>query len=231
LAVLLTLAGAGCGSSSNEPLPPAPVSFDVFPEEFAARYCRRVYDCCLPADRAAVSPGTDEAMCTAGMTENARDNAELLFTFPGIGYDAAAAGRCLAVLERYPCGDIFEPTAGVLVACQDVFAGTLPLQTSCEDGHQCASGTCDGATCAVTVRCAPGEIVSDSNGCLPQVGLGQSCALARQCPPEAGCPAGVCKRRGQVGATCSVADDCAGTCGISVDTGRSACRPGLCLGQ
>jgi hypothetical protein len=231
-AVVLALVLAWGASVGCEPPPGDPLTLEAFPAAFALRYCRRVYDCCLPADRSVASPGTDEDMCTAGMTDNARNNAEVLLSFGGIGYFADAAQRCLDVLDKRPCADIFEPRAGVLIACQDVFAGTRALDAACEDGRQCTSGACAGALCVAPVTCPADQIATDGNQCASRVALGQTCALSGQCPGGAGCVASACKMRGATGEPCSSVDDCAGACGpVANDSGVNACRPGYCVGQ
>ncbi len=230
LAVVLTLAGAsvwGCDSSPNGP---TFISLDEFPAAFARRYCHRVYGCCRSEDRAVASPGTDEASCTDQMTENATDNATLLLSFGGVGYFGDVAERCLALLDRGACTDIFDPTYGSLVACQDVFAGTRVLDASCEDARQCLSGACTGR-CAPPATCAADEIIGGDNQCLPRVAGGAACTLSAQCPTGDACVAEVCKARGALGAPCTVAEDCAGTCDPASGTAPPKCRVGYCTGE
>jgi len=224
-AVAVVLALAACGSSSNEP---APVALEDFPAAFAARYCRRAYDCCLPDDRAAAAPGTDEASCAAMMTEFARSNAELLLGFHGVAYFAPAARRCLELLDVGACGEIFEPHQAALVGCQDVFAGTFALGTPCEDAQQCASAVCSDGACAVAATCADPDVVAATT-CVPRVGLGEPCYVSPQCPAGAACDQGACRREGALGEGCSLPSDCAGTCAPDA-TGASVCRAGLCRG-
>ena len=210
---------------------PRSISIDKFPKAFAQLYCRRVYDCCLPADRPRAAPGADERMCVADMTDNARSNGVLLLGFDGVRYFPVVGARCLAVLERGACGDIFEPQAATLIACQDVFSGTLPIGASCEDGRQCASETCANGACAVSVTCPADQVFDgESNSCLPRVGLGATCYVPRQCAVDAACVGGVCRQRRADGQPCQIVEDCLGSCGLPT-SGPAVCGPGLCTGQ
>jgi hypothetical protein len=219
----------GCGSSPNDPAPPAPISLDDFPAAFAEGYCRRVYSCCRPEDRFMASPGDDEATCVDEMTVNARNNAQLLLAFGGLGYFEDAAQRCLEVLTYGPCGAIFEPGYAEIIACQDVFAGTLPLGQSCEEARQCRSGAC-GVGCVAPAVCGAGEIVDRENQCQPRAALADPCVLSAQCPAGAACAGDVCKMRSPSGAACATPEDCEGTCAPD-DAGVSACRVGYCAGE
>ncbi|HVU50561.1 MAG TPA: EB domain-containing protein [Polyangia bacterium] len=228
-AAVAALGAGGCGSSSNEP-DPAPISLDEFPAAFAKAYCHRVYSCCRPEDRIVASPGDDEATCTTEMTENASDNARLLFSFGGVGYFEDRARRCLEVLAYGPCGAIFEPGYGSIIACQDVFAGTRALGERCEDSHQCLSGACAGAECVEAAACGADAVVDLDNQCQPRAALGGPCFFDAQCPATAACVADVCKLRGPVGAACTSPADCTGTC-APTDAGAPACRVGFCAGE
>jgi hypothetical protein len=223
-------AADGSADSSREAFEhDGPISLDEFPALFAAGYCRRVYDCCLPEDRVVASPGDDEPMCVAGMTENARSNGETLLGISGIVYFPNGAQHCLEVLAGSPCSDIFDPATATLVACQDVFAGTLPVGTGCEGGRQCASGTCALETCAAPAVCAANEVVNDWNACVVRAGVGGSCTVTPQCPPNAACQGGTCTRRLADGAACQTFNDCAAACAPNA-AGVDVCRPGYCTG-
>jgi hypothetical protein len=232
VAAIVTAAAAlvaGCESSSNAPRPIP--TLEDFPAEFARRYCRRVYDCCRPEDRSVASPGTDEEMCTAGMTEVARENGTLLMSFGGIAYIPLAGRRCLEVLEEGACGDVFDPSGGSLIACQDVFAGTRPLGAACEEGQQCESATCSGVMCIAAPMCGPDRVTDAAQHCGRRVGLGERCSFSAQCPEGAACVANACKMRDALGTPCTFIDDCAGACAPVGDSGVNACRAGFCLGQ
>jgi hypothetical protein len=224
--VLATLAGGavGCSSSSNDPVT---ISLDDFPAAFARRYCHRVYGCCLPEDRAEVSPGADEVACTAGMTENARANGELLLSAGGIAYFPIAAARCLSDLDGSVCADLFKESDASLAVCQDVFAGTRANGMACADHKQCASGTCTG-TCADPADCSAGAVADDSNVCVPRVGLGAACTVTAQCPAAAGCVNDLCVARAADGSPCNEARDCLGTCANTA--AGFFCRAPLCRG-
>jgi hypothetical protein len=259
-AVMMVMGTAGgCGSSSNEPARDArvdrapvsdaasyaepdagdgaadgdgaPVSLADFPAAFARRFCRRVYECCLPADRAVASPGADEAMCVEAMTENARVNGELLLSAGGIVYSAAAAQHCLDLVDDNTCSNIFDPRVGALLVCHDVFKGTRAFQEPCDDGFQCVSGACAGSACIPTIVCDADHVVNDVGGCVPRVALGAACDFPEQCPPGSTCANLVCKSRGAVGAACLNIDDCTGACApVSAGSVADACRAGYCTG-
>jgi hypothetical protein len=203
---------------------------DEFIAAFGEGYCRRVYDCCRPEDRAVASPGTDEATCAAAMTKNARDNADFLLSVSGIAYDGVAARRCLDLLADGPCAAIWSPHFAAIIVCQDVFPGIGALGAACEDQRQCASGTC-GGVCVEAATCGAGSVVDFDNGCQPLVGLMGPCTVTVQCPTGAACITGVCKARNPNGAPCQTADECAGTCAPEGDGGAYVCRPDYCTGQ
>jgi EB module len=256
LAVVMLLvgaSGAGCGSSSGGSVGDAGapgsdasssddadagpdadgglVSLDDFPAAFARRFCRRVYDCCLPPDRAIASPGTDQAMCVEAMTENARANGEILLSSGGIAYSAEAAQHCLELLDANTCSNVFDTRDGALVVCQDVFEGTRAIGEGCDDGIQCASGACTGSACIPPIACAPTDVLNDVGGCVPRVALGAPCDFPEQCPAGATCANSVCKTRGAAGAPCLNINDCVGACApVSSGSLEDVCRPGYCAG-
>jgi hypothetical protein len=230
LAVAAALGGAGCSSSSNEPPPPAAVSLDEFPAAFAQGYCRRVFSCCRPQDRSLASPGDDEASCTAQMTENVRDNAQSLLDGGGLGYFEDAAQRCLQLFAYGPCGALFEPGYGSLVACQDVFAATGALGDLCEDPRQCTSGACVGGVCVEGGTCPAGQVPDRDNECYPRAALGGVCINKVQCPSGTACGGGMCVMRRPIGSPCAQPEECTGTCAPNTE-GASTCRVGYCSGE
>ncbi len=217
---LVGAAGVGCG-----PTPPS-VTLESFPLQFARGYCHRVYACCAAPDRSLTSPGSDEASCVAGMTDAASMNADLLFSFGGVGFIEPAAEHCLDVLSSGRCEDIFTSSSGQLIACQDVFAGLRPLGALCGDGRQCISAVCANAACAVPVSCATTDVVSDDNTCIARVAIGAACTLSAQCPAGAACVSAICTQRLLDGAPCSQTEACVGACGPPAANALvGACRP------
>ncbi len=224
------LAGeGGCSSSSNGP--PA-VALDQFTAAFGAAYCHRVYDCCQPEDRVVTSAaGNDEATCANEEVQTARANAAFLVSVSGITFDAGAARRCLDVLAGGPCGAVFAPNRGTIMACQDVFVGTGALGAGCEDGRQCASARCYGGACVGPAACSVGSVIDLDGECQPLVGLTGACVVSAQCPPGAACVGGVCKAPSSPGTPCVNVDDCTGACALVLETGAFVCRAGYCTGQ
>jgi hypothetical protein len=222
--VLLVVAALGCGPSRAVE---EPIELETFVSDFALAFCHRIYTCCQAIDIPSVSPGSDEAACAAEMTENARANAQFLLGFRGITFDTAQARHCLDVLERGPCGSIFESEYGTIIACQNLFPGTRAAGDVCEDGQECTSGRCLGhCQDAPAATCLKNEYLDpEPNVCVARLEGGNSCMNSRQCLEGAGCVDGICTKRVPDGQSCVSPQACVGTCGP-----MGLCRPGICRG-
>jgi hypothetical protein len=232
LIAVIVVVAIGCGDSRA---PQEAIALEEFVAEFGQAYCHRIYGCCHAADVWVVSPGKDEATCAAEMTTNARNNARLLLAFRGIIFDPERAAHCLEVLHADQCTSIFDPVVGELIACQDIFPGSLDMGAGCEDDHECVSHRCAGGRCSATPPpvCETAEFLDEShNVCVARHALGEPCSVVNECGVGETCVGAVCAKRLPDGASCEVLQECTGTCATLTDgSGKSACRPGYCRGR
>jgi hypothetical protein len=223
------LAGVACGPSRA---PYEPLELEEFIGTFALDYCHRIYTCCNAVDLPTVSPGTSETTCTAEMTGFARANATFLLAHHGIVFDPAKAASCLALLEGAACSTIFEPRFGALVACQDIFPGSLAAGEECDDDHECASARCDSGECRAGAppACSDEQFLDETRDvCIQRHELGAPCTLPTECLNGAACVHDVCVEPLADGLACEGLLDCEGTCAAT--QGQYLCRPGYCRGH
>lgn len=228
--MLFAAAATSCGASRA---PEDPIELEEFVDAFGLEYCHRVYTCCGAADVATVSPGSSEVACAQEMSGFARANAAFLLSYHGIVYDQAHAARCLQTLRTAACSAIFEPRFGALLACQDIFPGTLRAGEECDDGHECASGRCDLAQCgaAPIPTCSEAQFLDESRVvCVQRHELGEACSQSGECGLDATCVHDVCVEPYSEGTPCEALQDCEGTC-ASMPDGDRLCRVGFCRGS
>src|SRR5882724_525048 len=150
---VLGLCALGCSARTEQ----SPVSLDQFPQTFAQAYCDSLEPCCNQA-----SLNYAPAECKSNLTDYFSRVAMLEATFP-VRYDAAAAGRCLAVLKQ-TLATCKAPSLGLLSGCEAVFVGTTPAGGTCQSAIECASEACYNGVCSESSQ-------------LPHLKVGSACII------------------------------------------------------
>jgi len=231
----LLLACAGCGRVAD-----GVVAFDAGTLEAEVEApldletaCRRFYERFCPAFHACQPDSFewgwhDEKTCVEGSVSYCLAVA----SYPGVG-DWTAFMRCSELATRDPA----FACRGYFRAFIDAFGchvtGSLPEDSNCESGAQCASGVCGfptpgcakctdlsggarvplGASCeSRDVRCEEGTGCGASDGgyvCQPLAGEGESCVASVCQPWPLHCKLGTCVRLSFPGEPCDSSVDCA----------------------
>jgi hypothetical protein len=123
-------------------------------------------------------------------------------------YDGVAAEACLDAFAARSCN--FSEVFTIPPGCDRAVKGTLADGAACGSGNQCISRICAPAsttTCETATMCCPGTCaatrVAEGGDCSG----GHSCAPGTYCDTSGTTP--VCKKRGAVGAACTLLLPCA----------------------
>jgi len=210
--------------------PPAPDDYASFSHVFSQLYCRRVFSCCLPAERP--TGMDDEPTCELKEEDVALAIGMDLITRERSRYDHDAATTCLRNLTNARCGALFSRDVGRFVACQDILKGLLPNGASCDADIECAGGRCGGSGCEITPapRCANGEYF-DGVMCEARHETGAACSSPTECLTSLTCLGDHCGAPLADGEPCSTPRDCIGTCTIVAGQSPAFCRPAVCSGS
>lgn len=240
------LVATGCSGD------PAPVALDQFGAAAADAVCSWAVRC---------HHVPDDATCRRLLDPKQYDTrrAQDALAAGRLGYDAAAAGRCVETTREAYC--LTEPF--VDASCRDMFVGHVPEGGTCASGFECVGGgQCQNPQC--TLQCCSGTCGPPLTGELPppdQAEIGEACQQHADCAEGAycetdftcvavpdeegarcvfGCARGdlycdvemlVCRRYGGAGEAC----DPSGTSALPCDEAWSycdqACRPRPGLGE
>ncbi len=146
-------------------------------------------------------------------------------------YDASAAAACYAAIASATCGELGDLFSG-LGPC----ASTHPNENSYSGGLQWpniagvfvhpSSGV--GAACDTNYPCATGYCATTGTAvcatCAAYAAVGQSCATAKCDPTASYCAAGTCAALLPMGASCTLAADCATK--VCAGTPKTCTAPG-----
>jgi hypothetical protein len=196
----MTMAAAGCGSSSNEPVPLT----------FAAFSAREVDITCQSDVACGAFP--DSATCTASTTiESGQIEADI--AAGTVVYDGAAAAVCLTWIAQdlSPTCRLSEQSGFQPALCATIFAGTVATGGACLTSSECVSQDCDRPGCADDVCCAGTCIASTilPDGTVP---IGAACTSRASCVMGAYCnvsgnPA-LCTAQKTAGQACQLSEEC-----------------------
>jgi hypothetical protein len=213
LVLLCVIALAGCSSQ------PGPLTQTEFCDKYAQEICAAVSPACL----------VTAASCTAGRLNDcsavAQANATRDFIPPNaqvcldkvraaygkLNQGAVALGAADIQTMNEACGDVYRGTG--------LANGPCLVDADCLDGLICDKGYCgtaklvtQGAGCAnIGEYCPRGFTCSDAGGfwmCGSKVGLGGACGDSLPCLENLRCSAGLCSVQLEIGADCTVDQDC-----------------------
>jgi hypothetical protein len=138
-ALLVAALSQGCGGSAST----GSVPLEEFPNRLARVVCDSLAGCCR-----ALSFPLDPASCKANAsayfskTFNAQDRSR-------IRYDGSDAEACLSAYGAVLSGCTLKEADGeaLVVACQPVFVGLVPVGGACKSGDECAVPASGHASC------------------------------------------------------------------------------------
>jgi hypothetical protein len=192
---------AGCGGSTSMG-GSGGVALRDLPRQVAELQCRKLFDCCTPAQIATAGSSiivsfTDEASCRTAyenLLEPSTPRREAAINEGRVIYDGREASACLARIEFMTCEEL---TSGSVPTCD---APWTPLQQDgevCESDSECVSEFCEFGigptsqkTCTPAARlgepctgnCADGAFCDfDTSICAPVKRLGESCSTSSEC--------------------------------------------------
>jgi hypothetical protein len=200
----------------------APVAIEALAERLANAACENIAGCC----HSAAIP-FDLATCRANAKPTLQKSVNAAMR-SNIGYDAAAAGACVAAYGDYFQRCFVVSDRSVEASCARVFVGTIPLGGAC--------------TTSEVEECAPtsegrGRCVFDSEqGRLVCVGPSASAAPAPHGKLGEACVgscsgSGDCGGQAPSGSVPAVITMCFGDEGLQCDFTTQTCQPLAGLGQ
>jgi hypothetical protein len=184
------------------------------PRRVAELQCRKLFDCCTPAQIATagslIVSFTDEAGCVTefqNFFERATPRQEAAITAGRVIYNSGEVAACLARIDAMTC-DVL--TSGSVPSCD----AWTPLQ---QDGEACESD----AECISTL-CEFGIGPTSQRTCARPAGLGEPCAGA--CEEGAACDfdTSTCVLAKRIGESCLANSECEST---RCDPNTSVCVP------
>jgi len=193
LVAALGLAATACSEPS--------IAFDQLDRELQRARCERLVRCGLFAD---------DASCLAYFWVLSDPSVAGAIAARKVDYDGALARQCVDATAAQSC-DLTAPEARAApAACSRMLAGTLAGGAACAIDAECASGTCEPATCpeigccvgacrpvqppgaagtacAKSSECAPALVCASDRTCRELASSGQDCASDRECAAGLGC--------------------------------------------
>lgn len=169
--LLLAALVQGCGGSASA----SSVSVEEFPNRLAKVVCDSLAGCCR-----ALSFSLDPASCDASAsayfrkTFGAQDRSR-------IRYDGSDAEACLSTYGAVLSGCTLRESDGqaLVVACQPVFVGLVPLGGACKNTDECAVPASGHVSCQFLGQSseAEGTCVADTSspGAAPHGKQGEAC--------------------------------------------------------
>lgn len=195
--------------------------FDELEVEANRARCERFVRCGLFAE---------EATCTSFFRKRPDVNLHAAIAAGIVRYDGPSAERCHRELAALTCDTSAREARVRSLACEQMFAGTLPAGAACRLGEECRSGACEvpacpeacctgtcraarafaelDAACTLDDDCVDDAYCGDDLVCHPLVTTGGSCESDCECEFHLGCigatplMAGNCRELPLVGEPC-----------------------------
>ncbi len=207
----MTMAVAGCSSSSNEP---APLTFAAFSASEMNITCQSDVAC---------GAFPDDATCFASTTiESGQIEADIAAGM--VVYDGEAASECLTWIAQNlsPTCRLSEQSSFQPALCSTIFAGQVATGGACFTSGECVSQDCERPGCGSDSCCAGTCMASTilPNGTVP---IGAACTSRASCVPGAYCNVSgnppLCAALKISGQACQLDEECpAGTACVLTPT-------------
>lgn len=197
---------SGCGGDTTSSSDAKPVPFDDVLQRVTELTCRRIFECCTPAQimsqgaLVGAGPFTDEAGCRAAYENALTPSLDLVRSSMQAGrvtYRGDIAGNCFAQAASLSCADLDS----VRPSC-DYFVPAVQAGGACASSLDCVSGHC-----SVTVPSGS----TASGVCAPSGALGSACVNGA-CNFGTVCDSSsqMCVTRKANGAPCMLSSECEG---------------------
>lgn len=233
----------GCGGKVTSGTTSGPIPVEGICDALAKVACDQPARCCSAAGHS-----FDVIACRLETSADCNESIAR-YQAAGLGYDAAAAGRCLDAFQAAyaGCGTGEADLEVVSAACDTVFVGNVPQGGACEDDEECApvagrttdcvSHSSGSRRCSVRARsgeaCGPTASgwVACERGLSCSSGSGTGTCVAPEDPPALGASCDVSCAAGAYcsGGTCVATKPAGASCASSLECATGRCRSGKCV--